>query len=204
MTTENSASDKEKLMKRMKITRSNRFNCAKRLENKAFWKSGTISVLSLLSLVAGVYALSNAGVMSASTTQMYGTLVIGVSVVSIFVSLQQPVSEISKRATDAHRCGREISHVYRRLEAHQIELSDASKEYEDVVSRYEDNHDRCDYLRTVWEYREELPNQARDANWFNGTFRSWLSEISPAIVGCLGLVCVAGTIAAISWVSTVQ
>lgn len=202
MTTDNLISDREKLMKRMKITRSNRFNCAKRLENKAFWKSGTISVLSLLSLVAGVYALSNAGGMSASTTQVYGTFLIGVSIVSIIVSLQQPVSEISKRATDAHRCGREISHVYRRLEAHQIDLSDASKEYEDVVSRYEDNHDRCDYLRTVWEYRDEMANQAKDANWFNGVVRSWLSEISPAVAGCLGLVCVGVIITAISWLSS--
>lgn len=186
---ENSTDLERKLRTRMKITKSNKFNYAKRLENKTKIKSLTINLLSLLTVISGVYLLAFSIELPPIQVQFIGVFSIGVSIVSIMLSLQGSVQETSKRATDAHRCGREISHVYRQLESKQLDLEKASQKYEEIISKYEDNHDRCDYMKTLWDYKFEMKDEKdeKSANIINGIIYSYISSFSPILFAAIGV-----------------
>lgn len=182
-------SEGRKLHLRMKTTKSNRFNCAKRLEKKAWNQSLVLNFLSFLTVISGIYLLAFASDLTISGAQFVGVFSIGVSVVSILLSQQDPVREISRRAADAHRCGREVSHLYRQFKGGGLETTEASDEYEKIISKYDDNHDRCDYMSTLYHYKEEMKEEKeeRGATWWNGTAASHLSTLSPVFYAILGL-----------------
>ena len=182
-------SEGHKLHLRMKTTKSNRFNCAKRLERKARNQSLILNFLSFLTVISGIYLLAFASNLTISGAQFVGVFSIGVSVVSILLSQQDPVREISRRAADAHRCGREVSHLYRQFRGDELKLATASVEYEEILSKYDDNHDRCDYMSTLYDYKEEMKEEKeeRGATWWNGTAASYLSTLSPVLYAVLGV-----------------
>lgn len=181
---------KDKLGKRMKVTKSNRFNCAKRLERKAQNQSLVLNFLSLLTVLSGIYLLAFSSSLTISGAQFVGVFSICVSVLAITISQQGAAQEMSKRATDAHRCGREVSHLYRQLEAGTLEPTKASEEYEKVISSYEDNHDPCDFMSTLWNHKKEMKGELEEkgATWWNSIFLSYYSASSPVLYAFLGLV----------------
>ncbi|WP_105370570.1 SLATT domain-containing protein [Neorhizobium huautlense] len=183
-------SESKKLLQKMKITKSNRFNYAKRLQAKASVKSTVTNLLSVLSIIVSVYLLAYAGSVSADVSRLIGVFIAGVSVVSLLLSLEQPVSVLAKKASDAHRCGRDISQIYRQLQFEVLQVDAAAARYEEIVSQYEDNHDPIDYLMTLYQYREEIPEKAKAVSWFNGPFMYWLSKYSTVFftIFCLVLV----------------
>jgi ABC-type nickel/cobalt efflux system permease component RcnA len=182
-------SESRKLHLRMKTTKSNRFNYAKRLEKKALNQSLVLNFLSFLTVISGIYLLAYASDLTVSGAVFVGVFSIGVSVVSIFLSQQDPVREISRRAADAHRCGREVSHLYRQFKGGELEAVGASEEYEKIISKYDDNHDRCDYMSTLCDYKEEMKEEKeeRGATFWNGTVASLLSTLSPVMYAVLGV-----------------
>lgn len=174
----------------MKVTKSNRFNYAKRLQAKAAVKSTVTNLLSVLAIVVSVYLLAYAGTVGADVSRLIGVFIAGVSVISLLLSLEQPVAELAKRGNDAHRCGRDISHVYRQLQTKIIEPETAAAQYEEIISRYDDNHDPVDYSMTLYQYKEEMPDKAKSVNWLTGPLRYWLSKYATVFftLFCLGLV----------------
>lgn len=179
-----------KLMRRMKITRSNMFNYAKRYERKAQVRSLTTNFFSLLTILVGVYLLAFSRELTPHSAQFIGVFSIGVSLISIFISLEMPIVELSKKAVNAHKCAREISEIYRSLEVDLISLKDASNKYENTLSAYDGNHDKCDLLKTRWEYRLDMPDEAKGANILTGVIWTTFSSYSPALIGLVGFVIV--------------
>ncbi|WP_194138109.1 SLATT domain-containing protein [Salipiger mangrovisoli] len=180
----------EKLCRRMKITKSNRFNYSRRLNGRVRNLSFSLHTLSFLSILLGVYLLAFAVNLTPEGAQLIGTLSIGISVISIVVSQISPAEVDSRKANDAHKCAREISTLYRQLESGSIRLADASKAYEDIVSTYTDNHDNCDFMLTLCSYKEEMKNlkEEHGANLFNGSLKSYLSMKGPFIFTCAGVI----------------
>ena len=180
---------KDKLGKRMKITKSNRFNCAKRLSKKAEFQSWSINFISLSTIISGTYLLAFSSKLTVSGVQFVGVFSIGISVVAILLSRQGAVQEMSKRSTDAHRCGREVSQLYRQMEAGAVEPELASEKYERIISNYEDNHDPCDFMTTLNFYKTEMKDEREEygASWWNGNLVSFFSATSPIIYTALGV-----------------
>lgn len=171
----------------MKITKSNRFNYAKRLEREASVKAGVNNILTLMSIVAGIYIIAYAKELDAMVSALVGAFVAGVSIIQLLLALERPVSVLSKKASDAHRCGRDISQVYRELQLKQISDDSAAEKYENIVSNYEDNHDRVDYMMTLYQYKSKFPEKAKGRNWLNSVLPYRIYSFSSVIftVFCL-------------------
>lgn len=195
---------KRKLSQRMKITRSARFNYAKRLEGKAYWKSICVNVMSLATLLLGVYTLAYSEGITSSAAKFYGITVIGFSLISIFLSIQEPISELTDKAAKAHTCARQISHVARLLELNRLTVDEASAQYEEIVSGYSDNHDRCDYIKMLREY-PEIKDRPSDADgfwgWYYASVSTRISIYSSIVVSAIGFVGVVLLWIALPWVN---
>lgn len=180
----------KKLCSRMKITKSNRFNYSRRLNGRLKNLSFSLHAISLVSILLGVYLLAFSGSLTPGGAQFIGTFSIGISVVAIIVSQINPVEADSRKANDAHKCAREISALYRQLEAGSIDLAAASKKYEEIVSTYDDNHDECDFMLTLCSYKKEMKDLKAEhgANWFNGSFKTYMSMKGPFIMTCAGII----------------
>jgi len=88
------------------------------------------------------------------------------------------VALLSKKASDSHRCGRDISQVYRELQLKQILPKEAAQKYEYIMSNYEDNHDEMDYKMTLYQYKDKYPDKSKGINWFNSVVPYRLSSVS--------------------------
>lgn len=141
----------DKIRRRMKITKSNRFNYAKRLEKKAASKALSISLLSVACVSASIYLLAFADSLDVNVSRLIGFLVASASVYSLILSGQSSATSLARRANDAHRCAREISHLYRKLEVERVDLAETSIRYEKIISSYPENHDRIDLWKTYYE-----------------------------------------------------
>ena len=181
---------KDKLFLRMKITKSNRFNYSRRLNGRVKNLAFSLHTLSFLAILLGVYLLAFSESLTPEGARFIGTLTIGLSVVSIYVSQISPAEVDSRKAGDAHKCAREISALYRHLESGSMDRIEASKKYEEIVSAYEDNHDDCDFMLTLCSYKEELKKLRKEhgANVLNGIVMTYLSMKRPFITTCLGIV----------------
>ncbi|SNZ20928.1 hypothetical protein SAMN06265368_4042 [Cohaesibacter gelatinilyticus] len=160
---------------------------AKRLEKKADVKSNSMNVLSMFTLFAGVLSLAYSVEISADMAKLVGGFVIGVSALSIYLSHTDPVSRLAEGAFNAHECGREISKIYTKLLNDRLEHAQALELYEEVLSNYDMNHDRCDYYLTIRLEPDLFPDNKKGSNWWNSTFATWLSVVSPAIYTTSGL-----------------
>lgn len=180
----------DKLFSRMKVTKSNRFNYSRRLNGRVKNLSFSLHMLSFFSITLGIYLLAFSNNLTAEVAQFIGTLSIGFSVVSIIVSQISPAEVYARKASDAHKCAREISALYRRLETGSIDLVQASEKYEEIVSTYEDNHDDCDFMLTLCSYKTEMKKlkEEHGANFLNGSVRSYISMKVPFLITCAGVI----------------
>ncbi|WIV49969.1 SLATT domain-containing protein [Marivivens sp. LCG002] len=180
---------KNKLSRRMKLTKSSRFNYSRRLNGRVENLTFSLNVISFLTILLGVYLLAFSGELTPKGAQFIGTLSIGLSVLAIIVSQVTPAGIDSRKANDAHKCAREISSLYRQLETGTVSLSEASEKYEAIVSAYVDNHDDCDFMLTLCTYKDEMKalKDEHRANVFNGTFKTLISMKSPFLLTCAGI-----------------
>lgn len=171
---------KEKLLNRMKLTKSNRFNLSKRIGRKSQLKSLSINFITLATLFLGILLLSFPNNISLGEAQLFALIVSGLSLVSIFLSLKDPVEHLTIRSNDAHRCGREISKITRKLESGSINEVEASELYEAIVSSYDDNHDEVDLRKSFSYYKGEVTDKhQRFFDFIWGDLGSFISAYSP-------------------------
>ncbi|WP_156933682.1 SLATT domain-containing protein [Paracoccus sp. J39] len=170
-----------KLLLRMKRTKSNRFNYSKRLARKATVKSLSVNFLSLLCIFASIYLLASPPDAAGAVGIYVSILVTTASVVSLMLSVENPVSELMKRSQQAHQCARDISGLYGKFQAGAIEYKDARNDYESILNAYDDNHDECDNWKTLFENAKDFPGDADGIGWIRGWFLYLMSCYSPAI-----------------------
>lgn len=167
---------KNKLLNKMRRTKGNRFNLSRRLEAKAELKSISINILSLLCILASTYILAYSEHISADFTRFLSVFITGVSILSLMLSLQSPVSDLARRANEAHSCAREISYIYAKLELSDLSVEDARKKYEEVLNNYKENHSDCDDWKTLYENKKHFSEDAQNIGWCKGVLFYMLSK----------------------------
>lgn len=168
------AANASKLLDKMKRTKSNRFNFASRLKTQSDIKSVALNYISLISIVLSICLLTYADSISPGAARFFGFMGASVSVASLILSLQNPVSDLARRANDAHRCAREISNLYGKLEFGAIDPTKARIEYEALLNSYE-NHEEIDNKKTLYERSEDFPRDAKGITWSNSVVPYWIS-----------------------------
>lgn len=171
---------RDELIYDMRVMRSTRFNFSKRLEKKSKVKAFTVNILSTISIFISVYLLANASGISELELKRISIAIIGLSLLALWMSLDTPSSELLRRATDAHQCGREISEIYRAFKFDMVEISDATQHYETVISKYSENHDQLDREKTLYDDRGKHPHKAKGLTSVNTVWRYYISCYSPA------------------------
>ncbi|MBU3034252.1 SLATT domain-containing protein [Tritonibacter mobilis] len=166
----------------MRVMRATRFNFSKRLEKRSKVKAFTVNILSVISIFVSVYLLANASGISEVELKKISVTIIGLSLLALWMSLDTPSPELLRKANDAHQCGREISEIYRAFKYEMINISDAAKKYEAVISKYSENHDQLDRAKTLYDDREKHPRKANGLTKYNTTWLHWVSSYSPALL----------------------
>lgn len=176
----------------MRVMRGTRFNFSKRLEKKSKVKAFTVNILSVISIFVSVYLLANASGISELELKQISVAIIGLSLLALWMSLDTPSSELLRKATDAHQCGREISEIYRTFKYDMVDISDATKSYETVISKYSENHDQLDRAKTLYDDRGKHPDKAKGFTRYNTVWQYYISCYSPACLAFFWCVAVVG------------
>lgn len=176
----------------MRIMRGTRFNFSKRLEKKSKAKSFTVNILTVISIFVSVYLLANASGVSEVELKRISVTIIGISLLALWMSLDTPSSDLLRKANDAHQCGREISEIYRAFKYEMIDISDAAKRYEAVISSYSENHDQLDRAKTLYDDRKKYPGKAKGLTEYNTVWLYYISSYSPACLACFWCVAIVG------------
>ena len=175
----------EDLIYDMRVLRSTRFGFAKRMEIKSRVKSFTVNALSVFSIFISVYLLANASGITEVGLKVISISIIGISLLALWMSLDTPSSELLRRSSDAHKCAREVSELYRSLKYDMISLSDAVAQYENIISRYPENHDPLDRAISLYQDRNKYPEKAKGITFIDYVVRYYLSCYSPAVLAFL-------------------
>lgn len=175
----------------MRVVRSTRFNFSKRMEKKSKVKAFTVNLLSVMSLFVSVYLLANASGVSEEELRKISIAIIGLSLLALWMSLDTPSSELSRKAADAHQCGREISEIYRACKYNLVTIFEAIERYETMLSQYPENHDQLDRAKALYDDRAKHPDKAKDLTGLNTVWKYYVSCYSSvflAIFWCIAVV----------------
>ncbi len=85
----------------VRVVRSTRFGFSKRMEIKSKAKAFTVNVLSVAALFISVYLLANASGIGELTLKGISISIIGLSLLALWMSLDTPSSELSRKSLDA-------------------------------------------------------------------------------------------------------
>lgn len=185
-------SQREGFIYDMRVVRGNRFNFSKRLEGKSQVKAFMVNVLSVISIFVSAYLLANASGISEGELKKISVAIIGLSLLALWMSLDTPSSELLRKATDAHQCGREISEIYRAFKFEMIDISAAAKNYEEVLSKYKENHDQLDRAKTLYDDRGRHPEKSKGLTVYNTIWPYYISCYSPVWHSALWCIAVFG------------
>lgn len=156
---------KAELVHEMKVTKGTRFNAAKRLERRdkrmitiTAFASIYVIVLTVLPLFFRVspfiVSLVNA------TTLIFSLIILASSLLQY--SNNDPV-----RAEQFHRCALEVNALRRELQATEPSNPEVlfafGKRYDEILNRYNINHDQVDFEKYKLEHPEEYPPAKTDA-----------------------------------------
>jgi hypothetical protein len=161
LVTERQETEREKLLKDMKRTKGVRFNAAKRIEETDKKRTSNTAYAS-----AAVVVLTLLPVFFPMPQWMENTVALTTVAFSIFIlasSLLQSSHAGPVRADQFQRCALEVNSLRRELltsEAANISLSAFSARYDEILRRYNINHDDVDYDKYRLEHPDEFPSVA--------------------------------------------
>lgn len=141
---------------KMWSTKGARFVADERCKSTATLSTFTIAFLSFEVIAISIYSLSGSlnNYIDSNTTTAW-TLIL--SILFLVLSIFENTKNYSLKAKNYHNCGLEIGKVYSKLKQilannenkdynDQTELNKLSKEYENILDKYE-NHEQIDYLQ---------------------------------------------------------
>lgn len=153
---------RSKLLQDMKRTKGVRFNASKRVENaelKATKNTAYASVSVIVITLLPVFF---------SMTEFYENFIALLTVaLSIFIlasSLLRSSNSGLVKAEQFRRCALEVNSLRRELDASPInaKMSNFATRYDEILKRYNLNHDQSDYDQYRLEHPDEFPEFAQE------------------------------------------
>lgn len=153
---------REKLLKDMKRTKGVRFNASIRIEETERKRTASTAYAS-----AAVVVLTLLPVFFPMAQWMENAIALTTVGFSIFIlasSLLQSANAGPVKADQLHRCALEVNSLRRELSAkpHDESLSGFSSRYDEILGRYNVNHDTVDYDKYRLEHPDEFPSVAAE------------------------------------------
>nr|WP_200985060.1 SLATT domain-containing protein [Rhizobium rhizogenes]QCL09292.1 hypothetical protein pC5.7b_425 [Rhizobium rhizogenes] len=158
--TANDEGPREKLLKDMKRTKGVRFNASKRIEESEMkttrntaYASVAVVVVTLLPVFFPMGQLLENAI--ALTT-------VALSIFILASSLLQSAHAGQVKADQFQRCALEVNSLRRELSSapETADLAGYTARYDEILRRYNINHDRVDYDRYRLEHPDEFPSLA--------------------------------------------
>ncbi|ACI55704.1 hypothetical protein Rleg2_2430 [Rhizobium leguminosarum bv. trifolii WSM2304] len=152
---------RDKLLKDMKRTKGVRFNAAKRIEETDRKRTSNTAYAS-----AAVVVLTLLPVFFPMPQWMENTVALTTIAFSIFIlasSLLQSSHAGPVKADQFQRCALEVNSLRRELLSQPVEATNVatfSTRYDEILRRYNINHDAVDYDRYRLEHPDEFPSVA--------------------------------------------
>jgi len=169
----------------VRVVRRTRFAFSKRMEVKARVKSFVVNITTVAGIFISVYLLANSTGIEELELKRISVALIGLSLLALWMSLDTPPSDLARRGGDAHQCGLEIGEVYRGLKYGYVDLNVSIKKYEEILSRYERNHDALDRRLALYEDRHRHPKKAEGVSKWNSVYMYHLSCYSSIALAIL-------------------
>lgn len=155
-------SPREKLLKDMKRTKGVRFNASKRVENaelKATRNTAYASVaVIVITLLPVFFSMNN------FFESSIALLTIALSIFILASSLLRSSNSGLVKAEQFQRCALEVNSLRRELDssATNAKLSDFAMRYDEILKRYNINHDQSDYDQYRLEHPDEFPDFSKE------------------------------------------
>lgn len=155
----------QELHDRITKTTKNRFNAQVRLEhhNKAvLW---TITLSSFILLITPL--AQGFGIELSKNQQLINLVQVLLTILILVVSVILSMANFAVRSERIHNCGMELNSLARKIypklhiEATDSEYDFYSKEYDDILKRYE-NHSKIDFLKT----KIDMNYYYKNPSWF--------------------------------------
>lgn len=133
-------------------TKGSRYNKSRRYKNKNRFSSGCISILTIYVLSITIADYTKICSLLVSNHEIVTFLTIILSILILVISLHESSRGYELKAERLYNCGNELTMLYNRLR--QISLTNScndeslnkiNTEYEEIISKYRENHDPCDY-----------------------------------------------------------
>ncbi len=148
-------------------TKGARFNAHKRLKGKHDWSIAAIAFLStyviIITLINYVPALS----LSSDQQDVVAFSAITLSLFILVLSLLEASKNYQVKAEKFHDCGKEMSTLYNELRfvmtskgaSVDVEkkLKEISDQYDDILARCSENHERIDYDLFLTQHPKDFP-----------------------------------------------
>lgn len=185
------------LYNRMWITKSSRYEGARRLRRRGRLSLWTISALSVYTIFLALVQIAQLVSVPILEWLPFATLVL--SIVVLVVSVLETGANYAIRAEALHRSGNEIARLVDDFESkHRVGLVDSDYEkeiidnYHGIIERYSDNHEEIDYeivvlrgkARESKHVTQRIQLWRRQADrWFRVEFPYWAAIVLPVSVG---------------------
>jgi hypothetical protein len=165
---------REKLLKDMKRTKGVRFNASKRIEERERKTTRNTAYASVAVVV--VTLLPVFFPMSQPLENAIALITVALSIFILASSLLQSSNAGQVKADQFQRCALEVNSLRRELSAapDSADVAVFSARYDEILRRYNINHDQVDYDQYRLEHSDEFPALAAEET---KTARSNLSRI---------------------------
>jgi len=184
------------LLQEMKVTKGSRFNAAERLRRRDRSRTTITAFASvyviILTLIPAIFHLSD------TLGNIITIIIIVFSIVVLTSSLLQYPSADPVRAEQHHRCALEINALRRELRTAEPStismIQEFSRKYDDILQKYNANHEPVDFERYKIEHPDEYPmanlpegkaTLQADINLENRIGRSVLQSMTAAVLFAL-------------------
>lgn len=152
---------RNKLLRDMKRTKGVRFNASRRLEayersvsrNNAYASAAVI----VITLLPSFFSLSGFWI------AVIALMTVGLSIFILAFTLLHSANNSALKADQFHRCALEVNALRRELLADlEADVARFAKLYDDILGRYNINHEDVDYDKYRLEHPEEFPEVATE------------------------------------------